>query len=75
MDKKDIMSEDFLASIMQDSAKIVAAEDKKLNEASVRQTGSPINNSSSSSTKEYLMEQITSMEQQINHIKSIIGRM
>ena len=70
------ISDDYLAELMNDSKKIIAAEDKKINESSINKNVVPQNTTmDSSNTKKYLMEQIESMEQQINHIKSIIGRM
>jgi len=74
MKKEDYISDDFLKTIMNDSKKIVEKQDNAINESQhlPKDIGS---NKSSSSTKAYLMEQIEAMEQQIFHLKSVIGRL
>ena len=74
MNKSDYISDDFLKTIMSDSKKIVEKQNESINESQhlPKDIGS---NKSSSSTKAYLMEQIEAMEQQIFHLKSVIGRL
>ena len=71
------MSDEFLQSIMKDSARIVNHHDKQINEQAMKHGAVPQNTKidAGSNTKAYLMEQIENMEQQINHLKQIVGRL
>jgi DNA-binding ferritin-like protein len=66
------IDDDFLKSIMSDSARIIKNQESVIKEEQV--VNKPTSHGSSS-TKKYLIEQIAQMEQQLFHIKSILERM
>lgn len=71
------ISDDFLKSIMSDSAKLHSVAEEKIEEQKMQLAAIPkdIKSSVSEGSKAYLIEQIISLERQISHLKEVIGRM